>query len=148
MRKHIAVGVRVSARRGAFLPSEAGQRRQRRGLWYGVVNQSVPDGIWGLNWDNGQSTVEKYNQLQVEKENSGRIPLLPLSPIGDVPHQPSRNVNEDLIERLDAGLGAEVTQNGANMDPRSMPSQGASNDLVGNINGPLKPILRMEVCLH
>ena len=98
MRKHITVGVRVSARWGAFLPREPGQRSQRRGLWYGIVSQSMVDGIWGVNWDNGHSTVEKYYQLQVEKENSDRILLLPLSPIGNIPHQSSRNVDEDLIE--------------------------------------------------
>jgi hypothetical protein len=52
------------------------------------------------------------------------------------PHSPLRNVDEDLIERHGAGLGAEVTGNVANMDPRSTPSHEAIIDLVGNNSGP------------
>ena len=56
-----------------------------RGLWYGVAVESVEGSTWQVNWDNGRSTVEKYSQLQVEKENCGRLPLLPISPINNIP---------------------------------------------------------------
>ena len=85
MRKHIDVGVPVSARRGDFLPSEPGQRRQKFGLSYGFVSRSLADGILGVKWDYGLSTVEKYNEIEVEKENSCRLPALPLFPFSNIP---------------------------------------------------------------
>jgi len=128
MRKHIAVGVRVSAKRGDFLPSADGQRRQKRGLWYGVVVESVEGGIWKVNWDNGRSTVEKYSQLQVEKENSGRLPLLHVSPINNIPKQPLRNEDECVTDGL-AGLVVEVSMHVSTIvAPSSSPSHEANND--------------------
>jgi hypothetical protein len=121
MRKHISIGVRLSASRGDFLPSAEGQRRQKRGLWYGLVCESVVDGTWKVYWDNGRSTVEKYSQLQVEKENSGRLPLLPLSPIGNTLHQLIRNASEHVIERP-AGHGMEVPVPESIVTPSTSPS--------------------------
>jgi hypothetical protein len=77
MRKPIAVGGPVYARLGDFLRSEPGQSRQKLGLLYSLASLSVADGILGLNWDYGRSAVEKYNEIEVEKENSGRLPVLP-----------------------------------------------------------------------
>ena len=59
MRKHICIGVRVSARRGDFLAGEQGQRRKKRELWFGVVTDSIGTGLWRVAWDNGRTTDEK-----------------------------------------------------------------------------------------
>ncbi len=70
------------------------------------------DGIWGVNRDNGRSTVGMYNTIYVEKDNSGRLPLFPLSPITNIPRQPTRDQGEDHIKRLDVRHGVEVAVNG------------------------------------
>ena len=78
MRKHITVGIRVTARRGEFLPKPPGKERAIRDKWYGMVTEYVEDNKWKVLWDNGQSTTEKSSELCVEPSTAGRIPLLQL----------------------------------------------------------------------
>jgi hypothetical protein len=103
MRKHITIGIRVTARRGEFLPKEPGKERQTRAKWYGIVSESVGDNLWVITWDNGQSTREKSTALCIEPSTAGRQPLLPLSPQGQAPRRGSGN---DIYEHPDHLAGA------------------------------------------
>ena len=77
MRKHITTGIRVSARRGPFLPKALGQRRAQRQIWFGNVIESVEGGLWKVAWDSGHISEEKSSQLAVHANSAGRQPVLP-----------------------------------------------------------------------
>ena len=106
MRKHITIGIRVTARRGEFLPKPPGKERAIRAKWYGHVTESVEDNKWVVSWDNGQSTTEKSSQLCVEPPTTGRLPLLQLSPQVRAPRRASSNQVQDLPNPLAEAAGA------------------------------------------
>jgi len=48
MRKHITIGIWVTARRGELLFKESCKERQARAEWYGIVNESFGDSLWAI----------------------------------------------------------------------------------------------------
>ncbi len=99
MRKHICIGVRISARRGDFLVGEQGQRRKKCELWFGVVFGSIGAGLWRVTWDNDNTTDEKSSQIQLQQANAGHEPPLELSSMINTSERPPRKEDENLIDR-------------------------------------------------
>jgi len=58
-RKHVTIGIMVTARRSELLPQKPGKHRQARVKCYRIVTKSAGDIKWGITWDNVQSTREK-----------------------------------------------------------------------------------------
>ena len=51
MRKHITIGIKVTARQCEFLPKSPGKERAIRGKWYGLVVEFVEDNNWVVSCD-------------------------------------------------------------------------------------------------
>ena len=137
MRKHNTIGIRVSARRGEFLPKEPSRERNIRGGWYGFATESVGDNLWVITWDNGQSTREKSTALCIEAQTSGRQPLLLLSPEGQAPPRASSIDDGRVPDHMAGAAGAFLISESA---PRLSLSV-ASNDVDGTGEKPWETLI-------
>jgi len=77
LRKTVTTGARVSARRAPLQPLNDGAQRQQPDRTYGLVGESIGEGLWVAIWDSMPPRHESARAFRVESDNAGRLTPAP-----------------------------------------------------------------------